>query len=175
MNDHQHRFHPPNTLQNAHQSPFGQILVNLAQFDNISAHMDYFIAHFIGFYDLIDIIYVMLCKFISLKCINPIVFCAIKYSSRLVCEAHISNLNDNYLQFCNARLPMYCEVLFAVLIERNKIVDWNEMTAIWEHSLADIMREEQTVANQSILRGNHVKYAVQSCYVCNTALIDLFW
>ena len=49
MNDHQHRFHHPDTTQNADQSPFGQILVSLAQLDNISAGLDYFVAHFIGF------------------------------------------------------------------------------------------------------------------------------
>ena len=111
----------------------------------------------------------MLFKYISLKCINPIVFFAIKYSSRLVCEARINNLNDNYFKFYNARLPMYRDVLFAVLIERNKIVDGNEMTAIWEHALADIMREERIVVNQLIFPGIPVEYKVQSCYLSNIA------
>ena len=89
--------------------------------------------------------------------------------------AHINNLNDHYLQFYNDQLLMYRELLFAVLIESNKIADWSEMTAIWEHVLADTMREERVVANQLILPANPVEYNVQSCYLSNTAFADIYY
>ena len=92
--------------------------------------------------------------------------------------AHVNNLNDNYLQFDNDQLRMYCELLFAVLIQRSKIACWNEITAIWEHLLADTMRKEGIVTNQLNLLDNRVtmrEYNVQSFYLSNIAFVNFYY
>ena len=121
----------------------------------------------------------------SEKLIIPNVI-ACKGTNGVAYFAHANDLNDSYLTDSNDPLTTchaskYVELFLAV--ERDIIVDWNAMIAMWKHLLTAAIKKEGIFTNPLFLSkpaGNNLRMTeyiqytsnVPKFYLCNSALAN---